>query len=190
MPSENPTELSVTQIRDAASAEKYLPSLTALLQACVNEDPVLSSIGFFAPLTDHAATDYWLTLFPAVFAPEPMVTLFVATDPDSSSTVIATVQIARHAKETHTYKGEIRKLLVHPAHRRGGLGRQMMRVAERAAAEDLGLEMLLLDTALETPARDFYLRSGWTEWGICPAYAKFANGRKADCSFFVKMLKD
>lgn len=91
-------------------------------------------------------------------------------------------------KETHSYKGEVRKLLVHPAHRRGGLGRRMMLKAEELSKSMLDLEMLVLDTATRTPARDFYIRLGWKEWGICPEYAKFADGRKADCSFFVKML--
>lgn len=188
MTSNTTGHLPYVAIRDGVSAEKYLPSLRRLLQVCVNDEPLLSSIGFFAPLSDHAAIDYWLSLFPTVFGPSALSTLLVVTDTEDPLLVVATVQIARYGKETHSYKGEIRKLLVHPAYRRGGLGRRLMEVAEKVAAEDLGLEMLVLDTALETPARQLYQRLGWTEWGVCPEYAKFADGRKADCSFFVKKL--
>ncbi|KAH6976733.1 acyl-CoA N-acyltransferase [Ilyonectria destructans] len=182
------TPLLVTTIRDGSGVEKYLPSLRRLLQHCVNDEPSMSSIGFLGPLLDNTAIDYWLQLFPTAVGPNPTTSLLVVTDSNDPTDVIATVQIARNPRETHAYKGEIRKLLVHPAHRRNGLGKRLMHAAEKVAKEDIGLEMLVLDTATETPARDFYARTGWTEWGICPGYAKFADGRKARCSFFVKML--
>jgi GNAT superfamily N-acetyltransferase len=111
-----------------------------------------------------------------------------APAPGNQVIVIATVLVAQMAKETHSFRGEVRKLLVHPAHRRGGLGRRMMQAAERLAREDMGLEVLTLDTATRTGAREFYRRQGWTEWGVCPDYARGADGRKGECSFFVKML--
>lgn len=188
---EDAPPLLITKIQDGSDIEKYLPSLRRLLQACVNDKPDVSSIGFLHPLSDHNAIDYWLHLLPSVLGPNPLATVLVATHPgaDDSSVVVATVQIARMAKETQGYKGEIRKLLVHPSYRRGGVGRRVMEAAEHIARDELGLEMLVLDTATETPARDFYLRTGWREWGICPIYAKFADGRKGDCSFFIKMLQ-
>jgi GNAT superfamily N-acetyltransferase len=183
--------LLITKFQDASAIEKYLASLQRLLQACVNDEPAMSSIGFLYPLSDHAAIDYWLHLFPAALGPSPETTLLIATVPtaDDPAAVVATVQIARMTKETHSYKGEVRKLLVHPAQRRGGVGRRLMAEVERLARDDLGLEMLVLDTATETPARDFYARTCWTEWGVCPAYAKYADGTKGDCTFFVKMLQ-
>lgn len=184
-----PGQPLITKIEDGVSVEQYLPSLRRLLQHCVNDEPPQSSIGYLAPLSDHDAIDYWLQLFPTLFGPKPITTLLVASSSDDPSSIIATVQIARIPKETHDYRGEIRKLLVHPAHRRGGIGRRLMEAAERVAREDLGLEMLVLDTATATPARAFYLRTGWREWGICPEYARYADGRKAECSFFVKMLQ-
>ena len=99
------------------------------------------------------------------------------------------MQVGLIPKATHSHRGEVRKLLVHPAHRGRGLGRRMMEVAERAAREELGLEMLCLDTAQDTPAREFYLRLGWTEWGVCPSYACCADGTKSDCSFFVMFMR-
>ena len=191
-------QLPIVAVRDAASAKAYLPSLCRLLQSCVNDEPSLSSIGFFAPLSDKDAEDYWLTMIPTAIIPSsdsttesivpPQVALVVVLDPEDPSSVIATAQLARHPKETHAHKGEIRKLLVHSTHRRGGLGRRLMSEMERVAKEEMGLDIVLLDTALETPARQFYRSLGWTEWGMCPQYAMFADGRKSDCSFFYKEL--
>lgn len=179
--------ISIKRIEDAPALERHLVSLRLLLQHCVNDDPAGSSIGFLAPLSDDDATDLWQQLSPSVFGANPTTTFLIATEPGSDE-VLATVQIARNPKQTHTYKGEIRKLLVHPSHRRSGLGRRMMDAAEQIAREELSLDMLLLDTATATPARAFYLKTGWTEWGICPEYAKAADGKKHDCSFFIKKL--
>lgn len=180
--------VSIKSVEDAPALEKYLPSLRWLLQHCVNTDPTSSSIGFLAPLSDYDAREYWLRLFHSVIGPKPTTTLLVATDAGSDE-VLATAQIACIPKETHAHRGEVRKLLVHPSRRRSGLGRVMMGAAEKTARDVLGLEMLVLDTASETPARNFYLQTGWREWGVCPEYAKFADGKKGDCSFFVKTLK-
>ncbi|KAL7821177.1 acyl-CoA N-acyltransferase [Trichoderma aethiopicum] len=178
----------VSSITDASSVEKHLPSLRVLLQHCVNDEPDTSSIGFLAPLTDHTATSYWLDLLSSsVIGPGATTTLLIATAPGSDQ-VVATVQLARMAKETHAYKGEVRKLMVHPDYRRHGLGRRMMDEVERVARETFGLELLVLDTSMETTARWFYLRTGWNEWGICPGYAKSSSGVKHDCCFFCKSL--
>ncbi|PTB67730.1 acyl-CoA N-acyltransferase [Trichoderma citrinoviride] len=178
----------ISTVTDASTVEKHLTSLRVLLQHCINDEPEISSLGFLAPLTDHTATSYWLDLLSSsVIGPGATTTLLVATAPGSDQ-VIATVQLARMSKETHAFKGEVRKLMVHPDYRRHGLGRRMMDEVERVAKEEFGMEMLLLDTSKETPARQFYLRTGWTEWGICPDYAKSSSGHKHDCCFFCKSL--
>lgn len=60
--------------------------------------------------------------------------------------------------------------------------------AEGFARRELGLRVLTLDTETDTPARDFYGRVGWEEWGTCPDYAAFADGRLGSARFFVKAL--
>jgi GNAT superfamily N-acetyltransferase len=177
----------LSSVTDASAVEKHLTSLRELLQHCINDEPDKSSLGFLAPLSDHTAANYWLELLSSVIGPGATTTLLIATAPGSDK-VVATVQLARMPKETHTFKGEIRKLMVHPDYRRHGLGKWMMDEVEKVAREEFALELLLLDTSKETPARQFYLRTGWTEWGICPGYAKSSNGVKHDCCFFVKSL--
>ncbi|KAM0327546.1 hypothetical protein ACHAQA_005837 [Verticillium albo-atrum] len=183
------SEFTISQIRTAVDLERFLPSLRLLLQSCVNPDPAASSLTFLAPLSDADATAYWLALWPSLSGSEPLVSLFVLTrQAASATTALGTVQLACNPKQTHAHKAEIHKLLVLPEERSHGLGRKLMAHAELFAVQELGRSMLLLDTATETPARGFYLKAGWTEWGICPEYAAYADGRKGDCSFFCKFL--
>jgi ribosomal protein S18 acetylase RimI-like enzyme len=181
-------QLSITTVHDAAEANRYTPSLQNLLQRCVNDEPLASSIGFLAPLTEAVATAYWRDLFPQVLGRDASTILMVLTDGSASDEVIGTVQVATIPKQTHAHRGEIRKLLIHPDHRGRGLGRRLMESAERASRDTLKLDILVLDTATETAALEFYRRTGWTEWGTCPDYACFADGRKGSATFFYKQL--
>ncbi|UQC77822.1 uncharacterized protein CLUP02_03293 [Colletotrichum lupini] len=94
----------------------------------------------------------------------------------------------QHHTETHAHKVEIGKLLVAESDRGRGLGRKLMNVAESFAQDNLAKNMVLLDTATESPAREFYLKLGYTEWGICPQYAASADGHIHESSFFYKYL--
>ncbi|KOS22346.1 Acetyltransferase [Escovopsis weberi] len=189
--------LLIERIASPAALEPHLASLRRLLQRCVNDDPTSSSIGFLAPLSDQAAIRYWLDLLPlpssspssssSTPSSSPSLSLLVATHADVPG-VLATVQIALPAAQTHAHRGEVRKLLVHPTYRRHGFGRLMMAEVERLARHELGLDVLTLDTAREAPAREFYRRAGWTEFGVAPDYAQWADGRRHACSFFIKSI--
>ncbi|KAH7120432.1 putative histone acetyltransferase [Dactylonectria estremocensis] len=163
----------------------WVPSLARLLQSCVNVDPASSSIGFRAPLSEAKATAYWESLSANLFGTRPSTTLFILS---RGSNAVGTIQLVTHPKETHAHKIEVGKLLVAGEERGHGLGRRLMEIAERYAFNKLGKTMVLLDTATETPARGFYLKLGYTEWGICPQYAESATGDLHDCSFFYKIL--
>lgn len=175
-----------------ADIEAHLPSLRSLLQSCVNTDPSTSSIGFLAPLSDADADHYWRSLGPGLGT---TCHLFVMSDPaagegrtQEKGEVAATAQLLTIPKATHAHRGEVAKLLVRPAGRRSGLGRGMMAHVEAFARDELGLRVLTLDTETETPALDFYRGTGWVEWGTCPDYAAFADGRLGSATFFFKSL--
>lgn len=188
MGSTSTPEYTITELTSSSSLTPHLAALQSLLQHCVNDDPSTSSIGFFAPLSPSKALAHWTAdLLPPSPSPTATNSLLIATAA-ADGTLAATVQVVKMAKETHLFRGEVRKLLVHPRHRRAGLGRRMMDAAEAVAREQMGIEVLVLDTASDTPARAFYSNTGWLEWGVCPDYAMFADGRKAECSFFVKKL--
>lgn len=183
-------DMTVRHITRSEDFVPLVPSLSRLLQSCVNPDPKSSSLGFRAPLSETVATTYWENLASRLFGPGRDVSLLVVThDSPTGVEVVGTIQLGLNPKETHVHKAEIIKLLVGPESRRKGLGRILMTAAENFACEELGKTMLILDTATKTPARDFYLRLGYTEWGICPSYAQNADGKLDDCSFFLKFLE-
>lgn len=170
-----------------ADIEAHLPSLRSLLQSCVNTDPSTSSIGFLAPLSDADADHYWRSLGASLGT---TCHLFVMSDPAAGEgeEVAATAQLLTIPKATHAHRGEVAKLLVRPAGRRSGLGRGMMAHVEAFARDELGLRVLTLDTETDTPALAFYRGTGWVEWGTCPDYAAFADGRLGSATFFYKSL--
>lgn len=178
---------TITLLSGPADIEAHLPSLRSLLQSCVNTDPSTSSIGFLAPLSDEDADRYWRSLGPSLGT---TCHLFVMSDPAAGEgdEVAATAQLLTIPKATHAHRGEVAKLLVRPAGRRSGLGRAVMAHVEAFARDELGLRVLTLDTETETPALAFYRGTGWVEWGTCPDYAAFADGRLGSATFFFKSL--
>ncbi|RGP68805.1 hypothetical protein FSPOR_5010 [Fusarium sporotrichioides] len=180
-----PEGLELHHIDNPQALEEWTPSLTKLLKSCVNDDPPSSSIGFHAPLSTSDATEFWLSLSSQLSGPKSRISLFVLA---RGLSAIGTVHLVSNPKATHAHKAEVAKLLVSAEERGLGLGRKLMEFTERFCKEQLGRSMLLLDTATETPARGFYLKLGYTEWGLCPNYAESADGRLHDCSFFHKIL--
>lgn len=179
----------MAQIRHLMTTEDVgdcLPSLCSLLQACVNPDPSTSSIGFLAPLSETEAEEYWMSVGIKL---GPAHHLFVLVDADDAAReVLATVQLVTVLKATHKHRGEVGKLLVRPSARRRGLGKLMMEHVEKFAKEEMKMRLLTLDTETMTPAKAFYDSIGWIEWGTCPDYAAFADGKLGSATFFRKHL--
>ncbi|KAH7040972.1 acyl-CoA N-acyltransferase [Microdochium trichocladiopsis] len=185
---------TITAIETPEQLSLHLPSLRKLLQFHVNDDPSMSSIGFRAPLADDEADKFWLGISDrlrdeAAGLIQRSYFLFVLTAPDSTE-VLATAALAVVNKPTHAHRAEIVKVLVHPSQQRKGLGQAIMQHVEDFAKVQLRREVLTLDTATELPAMHFYRRLGWKEWGTCPEYADFADGRRGDATFFVKIVRD
>ncbi|KAF4432124.1 hypothetical protein F53441_13843 [Fusarium austroafricanum] len=180
-----PKGLTIHHVNSTEMLERWIPSLVELLQSCVNDDPASSSIGFRAPLSESKAREFWNSLSTQLFGDQARINLLVLVREDVT---IGTIQLVTHPKETHAHKVEVGKLLISEKERSHGLGRRLVEVSERFAREKLGKTMVLLDTATNTPARGFYLKLGYTEWGICPQYAESADGNLHDCSFFYKFL--
>lgn len=206
--------LVLSRLVSANDVAARLLSLRTLLQACVNADPSMSSIGFLAPLSDAQADEYWTAIGSLLDRPQPSVFLFVVTSPSPSSAlsiddndndndntapataavagetaVLGTIQVLTIPKANHSHRAEVAKLLVRPSARRMGLASMLMAHAEAFAKHTLDKKLLTLDTMSTTPARDFYLRTGWTEWGQCPSYAAMADGSLGMTSFFHKFLE-
>lgn len=178
--------VQITHLLTTEDVGTFLPSLCSLLQACVNSDPSTSSIGFLAPLSAEDAEEYWMAVGLKLSQAHH---LFVLTDADNEHEVLATVQLVTALKATHRHRGEVAKLLVRPSAQRRGLGKLVMDHVESFAKDDMGMQLLTLDTKTTTPATDFYKSTGWIEWGICPDYAAFADGTLGSATFFRKHLQ-
>jgi GNAT superfamily N-acetyltransferase len=179
----------ITSISSSQDFRTYHASLRDLLQICVNSEPASSSIGFHSPLSDEEADDYWLDVASKLDQAPRTMYLLTLTASSESGDVLATAQIHIVPKVTHRHRAEVAKLLVHPSARRRGVATAMMDFVEKYARDELDREMLNLDTAVGTSAVKFYRRTGWTEWGVCPEYAEFADGRRGSAMFFVKFIR-
>ncbi|KAH8179113.1 acetyltransferase (GNAT) family protein [Sarocladium implicatum] len=179
-------DCTIRRVDSDQALQEHLPALITLLQSCVNDDPAQSSLGFLAPLSAKEATEYWTSISGSISGHTAQTALLVAL---ADGIVLGTGQVARIQKATQSYRGEVRKVLVSSESRGFGLGRKMMAELERVAHEDMDLDILMLDTSTETPARGFYQKLGWTEWGTCPDYSFSADGvQKHSATFFFKRL--
>nr|WP_078661062.1 GNAT family N-acetyltransferase [Streptomyces sp. NRRL B-24484] len=143
-----------------------------------------ASVGFPAGLTPGAATAWWRTRAAAVA--EGGLLVWTAGPADAP---LGTVSLALERYPNGAHRAEIGKLLVHSAARRRGLGRTLLAVAERAAA-DRGRTLLLLDTETGSDAERLYRSSGWTALGAVPDYAADPAGTLRPSTFFYKHLDE
>lgn len=83
---------------------------------------------------------------------------------------------------------EVYTVVVTPPHRRQGLARALLSVAETAMAED-GIQRVILDVAIDNPAaHTLYAQSGYAEIARRKAYYQRDNGHRADAIVMEKKL--
>lgn len=157
----------------------HVPDLADLLVDAVAGG---ASVGFLSGL-DHAAAARWWTA-QATAGSDGSLTVWVARGPGGVS---GTISLAYPWKPNARHRAEVVKLAVRRACRGRGLGRSLLRTAERAAAE-AGITLLMLDTETGSDAERLYRGAGWQRYGIVPAYAADPGGVLRDCSFYHKTL--
>jgi ribosomal protein S18 acetylase RimI-like enzyme len=81
----------------------------------------------------------------------------------------------------------VQKSLVHGRHRNHGLGCRLMAAIEREA-QQRGITLLVLDTAVGEYAERFYVKLGYVRAGEIPTYALFPDGRFCSTAIFYKQL--
>ena len=188
------SDLTIVRLTHSEDVVRHLSSLRTLLQSCVNPEPAKSSIGFRAPLIDAEADEYFMQCARKLGEEPLSFYMFVllgtnATGSPDPPPVLGTVALNTIPKVTHGHRAEVSKLLVRSDEQRRGYGKLLMAHVEHFAQAELGKDVLILDTSSDLPARGFYNRIGWTEWGTCPEWAEFADGRRTATTFFVKLLK-
>jgi len=144
--------------------DKELPGLTALLHACVMDG---ASIGFIVPFSMTQAEAFWRDkVFPAVTQGGRIV-LVSHHDGETSGTV----QLDCDTPGNQVHRAEVRKLLVHPKHRRRGIAKALMAEIETIAT-GLGRSLITLDTRTGDAAEPLYASLGYRIAGVIPGYCR------------------
>jgi ribosomal protein S18 acetylase RimI-like enzyme len=165
---------------DGAQAARDREALIALLTDCVESG---ASVGFLPPLERLAAEAYWAGVEEAIARTDrKLLGAWVGSD------LAGAVQVQRAAMPNGQHRGEVMKLMVHRRFRGRGLAKLLMD-AVTDEARQMGLELLVLDTARGDVAEGMYRRLGWTEAGVIPGYARGADGALHDTVFFYRRTR-
>jgi GNAT superfamily N-acetyltransferase len=165
-------------VLDAAAAKAALGELADVLADCVEGG---ASVSFMLPYSRGDAQEFFETVIASVARGE---TVLVAARLDGR--IVGTVQLGLDMPPNQPHRGDIKKLLVHRAARKHGLGAALMERAEREA-KARGRTLLVLDTA-GSDAERLYLRTGWQRVGVVPDYAMWPGGGFCDTTFFWKRI--
>lgn len=151
-------------VLSADDLERHLGDFAALLLACVEDG---ASIGFVLPFTADEGEAYWRKkVLPGLR--DGGLTLLAAHD---AGRIVGTVQLDHDTFPNQRHRAELRKLLVHPAFRRRGIGRALVAEIERHA-DRLGRRLITLDTRTGDRAEPLYASLGYRIAGIIPDYCR------------------
>ena len=93
--------------------------------------------------------------------------------------IVGTVQLDRDTPPNGRHRAEVTKLLVHPDHRRQGIGGALMDALEARALEQ-GRTLLTLDTRSGDAAEPLYRGRGYLAVGQIPDYCRDPFDRGLD----------
>ncbi|HJD80722.1 GNAT family N-acetyltransferase [Kitasatospora aureofaciens] len=143
-----------------------------------------ASVGFLAPLEPEESSAWWRALVPELAAGRLLVWTARAAD---DGRLAGTVQLRPATTANGRHRGEVAKLMVHPADRGHQLaGRLLAALEERAVAS--GIRLLVLDTETGSPAERMYEAAGWSRVGTVPDYAADPMGTLRPTTIFFKSL--
>lgn len=156
----------------ASAAGDHLDDLAALLHACVLDG---ASVGFVLPFAIADSVAFWRDrVLPGVAAGTSV--MLVA---DVGDQLAGTVLLDCDTMPNQPHRAEVRKLLVHPAHRRRGIARALMAELERLAATH-GRRLLTLDTRTGDSAEPLYAALGYRTSGVIPGYCLDPSADRLD----------
>jgi ribosomal protein S18 acetylase RimI-like enzyme len=161
--------ISILSADDIAS---HAAELGALMQACVLDG---ASIGYVLPFSAQDGEAFWTgSVLPAVRHGGRL--LLVA---QRGGAIVGTVQLDYDTPPNQPHRAEVRKLMVHPAHRRQGIAQALMAEVERHAAL-LGRSLLTLDTRSGDKAEPLYASLGYQTAGVIPGYCRDTASSRLD----------
>ena len=154
-------------ILDPVNATAALDELAEVLVDCVEGG---ASVSFMLPFSHADAAAFFGKVIASVVRGE---TVLVAARLDGR--IVGTVQLGLDMPPNQPHRGDIKKLLVHRAARKHGIGAALMARAEEEAKRR-GRTLLVLDTATEGGAAGLYERLGFSLTGEIPNYALKPHG--------------
>jgi ribosomal protein S18 acetylase RimI-like enzyme len=163
------------RLEELSAVEADLDELAEMLVEVVDDG---ASIGFLPPMKRETAKSYWASVL------QPGVILYVAR---VEGKIAGSVQVHLCAKENGNHRAEIAKLMTHPAFRRRGIARSLMRKAEERAKQENRI-LLVLDTREGDPSNLLYRSLGFTEAGRIPDFAQSGDGSLDATVFYYKRL--
>lgn len=156
---------------DETSCESDIHSLAELLHDCVHAG---AAVSFILPFSRDDAAAFWRDrVLPAV-QDETCRVLVARLD----GRIVGTVQLDLATPPNQPHRGEIKKLLVHPAARRAGIARALMLAIENQARDDQRT-LLTLDTA-SAAAERLYASLGYVRVGVIPRFSLHPESRELE----------
>jgi GNAT superfamily N-acetyltransferase len=133
------------------------------------------ALGLAAPLTKERAIAEWEAL-----ASRDRGVLLAAVE---DGVAIGAGCLSPGSAENGRHRGEIQRLAVRGDRRGGGIGGLLLdELVDRARG--LGLSLLWLTTHANTRSDSFYVRRGWTRYGVVPGWAQAPDGNLVANAFF------
>lgn len=167
------------KIKAVHSIKGVASSLNTLL---INSVESGASIGFIAPLSLHAAHDYWQGVNTDLTTPYRR--LYLAMEGEQ---VIGSVQLSLCSKANGMHRGEVEKLMVHTDYQGQGIAKQLMNTLE-TDANAMGISLLVLDTRMGDIASTLYRKLNYIEAGSIPGFAKSSAGTFDATVYFYKQI--
>jgi ribosomal protein S18 acetylase RimI-like enzyme len=140
------------------------------------------SVSFMHPLAQDDARAFW----EASLAQAASGVRFVLGAFDGE-TLIGTVTLHCDCPPNQPHRGEIAKMMTAVSHRGRGVGTGLLQEAERIAQQN-GRTLLVLDTAVDEGATDFYRKLGYILAGTIPDFALKPHGGLTGTNIFYKYL--
>jgi len=148
----------------ADSLADEIGMLAEVLHAVVHTG---AGVSFIVPFSMDEARGFWVErVLPGVGAGTRRV--LVAR---SGARIVGTVQLDLATPPNQRHRGEVAKLLVHPAARRQGIARALM-IALEPVARSAGRTLLTLDTWTGGAAETLYRSLGYITVGVIPRFAR------------------
>jgi acetyltransferase len=131
-------------------------------------------MGFFAPLSEKLALDYWLSTVPELESGSRV--LLAAYD---GGRLVGSGQLALAQRQNSRHRAELQKLFVATATRGRGVGKALVDALHEAALRD-GRHLIMLNTRRRIPAEGFYKSLGYLEVGVMPGWTIGPDGERYD----------